>query len=54
MKNLTEERMNSIKENTPKMVGKRIREERERQKLSQTQLAESVGKNRQSLYKIEA
>lgn len=53
MKNLTEKRLNAIKENTPKMVGKRIREERERQKLSQTELAESVGKDRQYLYKIE-
>lgn len=54
MKSLSEERINSIKENTPKLVGKRIREEREKQNLTQTELAIAVGKDRQYLYKIEA
>ena len=54
MKNLSEKRINTIKENTPKQVGKCIREEREKQNLTQTELAESVGKDRQYLYKIES
>lgn len=54
MKTLTDKRISAIKENTPKLVGKSIREERERQNLSQTELAEAVGKDRQYLYKIES
>jgi transcriptional regulator with XRE-family HTH domain len=54
MKTLTDKRISTIKENTPKLVGKSIREERERQNLSQTELAEAVGKDRQYLYKIES
>ncbi|MNJ86444.1 anaerobic benzoate catabolism transcriptional regulator [compost metagenome] len=54
MKTLTYKRINAIKESTPKLVGKCIREERERQNLTQTELAEAVGKDRQYLYKIES
>lgn len=54
MKNLTDKRISTIKANTPILVGKCIREERERQKLSQTELAQAVGKDRQYLYKIES
>lgn len=54
MKTLTDKRISAIKESTPKLVGKNIREERERQNLSQTELAEAVGKDRQYLYKIES
>lgn len=54
MKHLTDERIKTIKEETPKKVGSLIREERIRQGLTQTELAESVGKDRQYLYKIES
>ena len=54
MKNLSEKRINAIKEDTPKLVGQRIRDEREKQNITQSQLAEAVGKDRQYLYKIES
>ena len=53
MKQLTEKRIRVLKETTPILIGKRIREEREKQKITQTELAQAVGKDRQYLYKIE-
>lgn len=54
MKQLTEKQINALKESTPKLIGKLIREERMKQKLSQTELAQAVGKDRQYMYKIES
>lgn len=54
MKQLTENRINELKQNVSVWVGKLIRQERERQNLSQTELALAVGKDRQYLYKIES
>lgn len=54
MKQLTDKRIRVLKETTPILLGKRIREEREKQGITQTDLAQAVGKDRQYLYKIES
>lgn len=54
MKHLSDKRIETLKATIPLQVGKRIREEREKQNITQTDLAESVGKDRQYLYKIES
>jgi transcriptional regulator with XRE-family HTH domain len=54
MKQLTDKRIRVLKETTPLLLGKRIREEREKQEITQTELAQAVGKDRQYLYKIES
>lgn len=54
MKQLTDKNINDLKQSVPGLVGKLIRQEREKQHLSQTELAQAVGKDRQYLYKIES
>ena len=54
MKQLTDKQLNSLRENTPKLICKLIREQRLKQKITQTELAEAVGKDRQYMYKIES
>jgi transcriptional regulator with XRE-family HTH domain len=54
MKNLSDERINQLKKETPIFVGNLIKQARSKRKISQTQLAEAVGKDRQYLYKIES
>jgi len=53
MVQLSDERLDDLKKSIPKKVGERIRYFRKEKGLSQTQLAELVGKDRQYLYKIE-
>jgi transcriptional regulator with XRE-family HTH domain len=53
MKNLSEERINQLKKETPIFIGNLIKKARSKQKISQSQLAAAVGKDRQYLYKIE-
>lgn len=50
---LNENKLNELAENVPKLVGEQIRKFRKAKKLSQTELALMVGKDRQYLYKIE-
>ena len=54
MKQLTDKRINSLKQSIPELVGSLIKLEREKQNLTQTELAQAVGKDRQYLYKIES
>ena len=53
MKQLSDKRLNDLKDSVPKIIGLRIREVRKERGLTQTELAELVGKDRQYLYKIE-
>lgn len=53
MKSLTELEIKKIKENTPILIGNKIRLLRKLKGLTQTELAELVLKDRQYLYKIE-
>lgn len=50
---LSEKQINELKETIPIKVGLRIRYLRKSKGLTQTQLAQLVGKDRQYLYKIE-
>lgn len=50
---LNENKLNELAENVPKLVGEQIRKFRKAKKLSQTELALMVGKDRQYLYKLE-
>jgi len=50
---LSDKRLNELKESIPKQVGERVRLFRKEKGLTQTQLAQLVGKDRQYLYKIE-
>lgn len=50
---ISPERITELKEIVPTIVGSNIRTERTRQRLTQTQLAQKIGKDRQYLYKIE-
>lgn len=43
-----------IKESIPKLVGNRIKELREAKDLTQVELADMIGSDRQYLYKIES
>jgi transcriptional regulator with XRE-family HTH domain len=43
-----------IKETIPKLVGNRVRELREAKGLTQVELADMIGSDRQYLYKIES
>ncbi|MGE0561965.1 MAG: helix-turn-helix domain-containing protein [Flavobacteriales bacterium] len=43
-----------IKESIPTLVGKRIKDLREAKGLSQVELADKIGSDRQYLYKIES
>jgi transcriptional regulator with XRE-family HTH domain len=53
MKQLSDKRLNDLKSSVPKLIGNRIKDLREIKGLSQTELAQLVGKDRQYLYKIE-
>jgi transcriptional regulator with XRE-family HTH domain len=53
MKQLSDKRLAKLKETVPKIVGDRVRFLRRENGLTQTQLAELLGKDRQYLYKIE-
>ncbi len=50
---LPEDRLKKLNEAVPKLLGEQIRKFRNSKKLSQTELATLVGKDRQYLYKIE-
>ena len=53
MVELSEERLEELKASIPKEIGKRVNFFRKERGLTQTQLAQLVGKDRQYLYKIE-
>ena len=50
---LSEKKLETLKSEIPIKIGKRVKEIRKQKGLTQTQLAELVGKDRQYLYKIE-
>lgn len=50
---IPENKLKQLNETIPKLVGEQIRKFRKSKKLSQTELATLVGKDRQYLYKIE-
>ena len=50
---LSEKQLNELKKSIPIKIGERVRSLRKSKGLTQTQLAELVGKDRQYLYKIE-
>lgn len=54
MKLISEEDIALIKSTVPLKIGQAIKREREKQGLTQTKLADLVGKDRQYIYKIEA
>ena len=53
MQELEEHKSLELKEKIPIVVGDRIRKARKKNKLSQTELALLLGKDRQYMYKIE-
>lgn len=53
MTQLSDKRLSQLKDSIPKLVGNRIKQLRISSGLTQTELAELVGKDRQYLYKIE-
>lgn len=53
MKELSDRKLEELKVSIPKKIGKRVRYYRKEKGLTQTQLAQLVGKDRQYLYKIE-
>ncbi|MEW4922624.1 helix-turn-helix transcriptional regulator [Algibacter sp. 2305UL17-15] len=53
MVELSDEKLEELKASIPKEIGKRVRFFRKEKGITQTQLAQSVGKDRQYLYKIE-
>lgn len=53
MKYIEEHKISELKQRIPVEIGNRIRIFREKKKLSQTELAMMIGKDRQYLYKIE-
>ncbi|WP_248724519.1 helix-turn-helix domain-containing protein [Seonamhaeicola sp. ML3] len=50
---MSDKRLNELKDSIPKIIGTRIKNLRKEKGLTQTELAELVGKDRQYLYKIE-
>lgn len=50
MVELSEKRLEELKSEIPIKIGERVREIRKQKGLTQTQLAELVGKDRQYLY----
>lgn len=50
---LSDKRLIELKDSIPKLAGLRIKEIRNDRGLTQTELAQLVGKDRQYLYKIE-
>jgi transcriptional regulator with XRE-family HTH domain len=53
VKNLEENTITELKTRIPVDVGNQVKKFREKKKLSQTELAVMIGKDRQYLYKIE-
>ncbi|MDC8099422.1 helix-turn-helix domain-containing protein [Chryseobacterium rhizosphaerae] len=53
VREIDENTITQLKKMIPVEVGKQVRKFREKKKLSQTELAERIGKDRQYLYKIE-
>jgi transcriptional regulator with XRE-family HTH domain len=53
MLELTDEKLEELKAQIPIEIGKRVKYFRIEKGLTQTQLAQAVGKDRQYLYKIE-
>ena len=53
MKELSDRKLEKLKTTVPKKIGERVRYFRKEKGLTQTQLAQLVGKDRQYLYKIE-
>lgn len=53
VQNLTDKEIKKVKETLPIEVGARIKYFRNKLNLTQTELAQAVGKDRQYLYKIE-
>ncbi|MCL5127119.1 helix-turn-helix transcriptional regulator [Algibacter sp. L4_22] len=53
MVELSDEQLEQLKTSIPKEVGNRVRFFRKKRGITQTQLAQLVGKDRQYLYKIE-
>ncbi len=53
VKEIDENTIAELKTKIPVEVGRQIRKFREKRKLSQAELAERIGKDRQYLYKIE-
>lgn len=53
MQSITENQINHLSTDIPKLVGEQIIIFRKEKNLTQTELAEMVGKDRQYLYKIE-
>ncbi|GAA4161042.1 hypothetical protein GCM10022217_26070 [Chryseobacterium ginsenosidimutans] len=53
VKEIDENTIARLKTSIPVEVGRQVRRFREKKKLSQTELAERIGKDRQYLYKIE-
>lgn len=50
---LTEKEVQLINKNFPLVIGQRLREIRKNKNVSQTELANLIGKDRQYVYKIE-
>ncbi len=50
---LTEKEVQLINKNVPLVIGQRLREIRKNKNVSQTELANLIGKDRQYIYKIE-
>jgi len=50
---IPEEKINSLSENVPVWVGEQIKKFRQSKKMTQTELAHRIWKDRQYLYKIE-
>lgn len=53
MQSLTEIEILNLSNTVPKLVGEQVVIFRKKHNLTQTELAESIGKDRQYLYKIE-
>ncbi|WP_299122312.1 helix-turn-helix transcriptional regulator [uncultured Tenacibaculum sp.] len=53
MVELSEKKLDELKNSIPVKIGERVRFLRKQKGLTQTELAELVGKDRQYLYKIE-
>ncbi len=50
---ISEDKMREIRERIPAKLGERIKKVRKHRRLSQSDLAQLVGKDRQYIYKIE-
>ncbi|WP_299097956.1 helix-turn-helix transcriptional regulator [uncultured Winogradskyella sp.] len=53
MVDLSDEKLKELKDSIPKKIGNRVRFFRKEKGITQTKLAQSIGKDRQYLYKIE-